>query len=397
MSAAFSAWAPIEAAWATKSISGCASTFAVLVHVVELGAAALLLQPVDAAVAAVVGQHDGEGDAPHHRGGELGVRHHVGAVADEADHLLRRIGELDPHGAGDLVAHAGVAVLHVVAALGRLPEHLQRARHGAGGAHGDGVLGRHPLHRADHLGVGGELVGVLRRRGGDLGDGGVPVGAGLGVGRGEARVAEGGVDLLERHLGVADDADGAVLQRVVAVDVDRDELAVGVGEDRPRAGGEVLEAGADADDEVGRRAGVVAAGRAGDAGRAEVHRVLPGGRALAGLGLDDRDVAARGEVGEQVLGAGVEHAAAGDDHRRLRGADRGDDLGDLDRVGLGAADAPDPRLEEALGVVEGLGLHVLAEGEADRAAVGRVGHACAARAAARSGCARAGRCGRSSG
>ena len=27
MSAAFSAWAPIEAAWATKSISGCTSTF----------------------------------------------------------------------------------------------------------------------------------------------------------------------------------------------------------------------------------------------------------------------------------------------------------------------------------------------------------------------------------
>ena len=205
-------------------------------------------------------------------------------------------------------------------------------------------------------------------------DGRVPVGAGLGVRGGEAEVAERGVDLLERDLRVADDAERAVLQRVVAVDVDRDEPAVGVGEDRPRAGGEVLEAGADADHEVGRRAGRVAAGRAGDAGRAEVHRVLPGGRALAGLGLEDRDVAARGEVGEQVLGAGVEHAAAGDDHRRLRGADRRDDLGHLDRVGLGAADAPDPRLEEALRVVVGLGLHVLAEGEADRAAVGRVGH-----------------------
>ena len=53
------------------------------------------------------------------------------------------------------------------------------------------------------------------------------------------------------------------------------------------------------------------------------------------------NVAPRGEVGEQVLGAGVEHAAAGDDHRGLRRADRRDDLGDLDRVGLGPADAPD--------------------------------------------------------
>ena len=98
------------------------------------------------------------------------------------------------------------------------------------------------------------------------------------------------------------------------------------------------------------------------------------GGALAGLGFQDGDVAAGGEVGEQVLGAGIEDAAAGDDHRRLRGPDRGDDLGDLDRVGLGAADAPDAGLEEALGVVVGLGLHVLAEGEADRAAVDGVGH-----------------------
>ena len=75
-----------------------------------------------------------------------------------------------------------------------------------------------------------------------------------------------------------------------------------------------------------------------------------------------------------VLGAGVEHAAPRHDHRRLGGAERGDDGLDLDRVGLGPADAPHPRLEEALRVVVGLGLHVLAEGEAHRAAVGRVGH-----------------------
>ena len=170
-----------------------------------------MLQPVDAAVAAVVGQHDGEGHPPHHRRGELRVRHHVGAVADEADHLLRGRGELDAHGAGDLVAHAGVTVLHVVAALGRLPEHLQRARHGAGGAHRHGVLGRHPLHRADHLRVRGQRVGVLRRRRRDPCHRRMPVGARPGVGRAEAQIAERGVDPLERNPGVADDADRAML------------------------------------------------------------------------------------------------------------------------------------------------------------------------------------------
>ena len=108
-------------------------------------------------------------------------------------------------------------------------------------------------------------------------------------------------------------------------------------------------------------------------GRAEVQRVLPALAALAGLGFDEGNVTAGGEVGEDVLGAGVEDAATGDDHRVLRRADRLDHLRNLHRVGLGAADAPDVRLEEALGVVEGLGLDVLAEGEADRAAVRRVG------------------------
>ena len=122
--------------------------------------------------------------------------------------------------------------------------------------------------------------------------------------------------------GVADDAERAVLQRVVAVDVDRDELALGLAKTVQEP---VVKSWKRVPTPITRSAacaGLVAAGRAGDAGRAEVHRVLPSGRALAGLGLDERDVAALGEVREQVLGTGVEHAAAGDDHRALGGADR---------------------------------------------------------------------------
>jgi hypothetical protein len=72
------------------------------------------------------------------------------------------------------------------------------------------------MHRADHLGVRGELVGVRGRSGRHPGDRGVPVGARLGVGRSEADLTERGVDLLQRHLRVADDANRAVLGRVVA-------------------------------------------------------------------------------------------------------------------------------------------------------------------------------------
>ncbi len=42
-----------------------------------------LMQPI----AAIVEQHDGELEAEHHRGGELGIHHQVGAVAHHHDHF----------------------------------------------------------------------------------------------------------------------------------------------------------------------------------------------------------------------------------------------------------------------------------------------------------------------
>jgi hypothetical protein len=62
----------------------------VLQQVVEVGAAGGHLQPVDAAIAAIVEQHDGELQAEHHRGRELGIHHHVGAVADHDDDIRHR-------------------------------------------------------------------------------------------------------------------------------------------------------------------------------------------------------------------------------------------------------------------------------------------------------------------
>ena len=145
-------------------------------------------------------------------------------------------------------------------------------------------------------------------------------------------------------------------------------------EERPGAGGEVLEAGADADDDVGGLGDGVGGGGAGDADRAEVQRVVPGHRGLAGLGLADRDVVLLGEGLQRAGRLGVEHAAAGDDERALRAADGvGGDL-DLAQARAGAAAVPFLGREELGRPVEGLGLHVLAEGERDRAAVGGVGH-----------------------
>ena len=105
-----------------------ADLHAVVEQVVERRATAGLLQPVDAAVAAVVEQHNDQLEAEHHRGRDLGIHHQVAAVADDDDDFAVRAGHLHTEPAGDLVTHARVAVLEVIAAgHRRAPELVQFA------------------------------------------------------------------------------------------------------------------------------------------------------------------------------------------------------------------------------------------------------------------------------
>ncbi len=155
-------------------------------------------------------------------------------------------------------------------------------------------------------------------------------------------------------------------------DVDVDELHVRVLERGPGRGGEVLVAGADADDQVRLGGDGVGRRRAGGADGAEGELVVPGQDADAGLGVAHRDAGQLDEPGEFLVGVGVEHAAAGDDQRALRGADRVGGAADVLVVGVGAADPPFAFGEEFLGHVEGLGLDVLGQRDGDRAGLGRV-------------------------
>jgi hypothetical protein len=75
--------------------------------------------------------------------------------------------------------------------------------------------------------------------------------------------------------------------------------------------------------------------------------VIPVDRALAGVGVGDRDAGRRGEGAQLLGGLGIHDPAAGDDERPLG---RADDLdGPRERRGLGhrPADVPDPLAEEA--------------------------------------------------
>ena len=81
------------------------------------------------------------------------LRHHqVRAVADEHVHLAIGGRKLDAESARNLVAHAGVAVLDVVAVRVRdPPELVQLAGHRAGGADDDVARSRRIVDGADHL------------------------------------------------------------------------------------------------------------------------------------------------------------------------------------------------------------------------------------------------------
>ncbi len=101
--------------------------------------------------------------------------------------------------------------------------------------------------------------------------------------------------------------------------------------------------------------------------------MIVGHGGLAGLRFRYRKAAPGAEIEEIPLGLRIEHAAAANDERTLgRGEQRRGFL-HLARIGRGAADAVDAGGEEALGIIVGLRLHVLAEGERDGAAFGGIG------------------------
>ncbi len=112
-------------------------------------------------------------------------------------------------------------------------------------------------------------------------------------------------------------------------------------------GGEVAEAGADGEHDVGLGGEAVGALGADDADRSGVARMVVGQRRLAGDRLDDGDPVDGGERRQRLLGQRVVHPSPGDDQRRCDPAQRADRRGDLGGVGTWPDDLVDDRLEQA--------------------------------------------------
>ena len=106
-----------------------------------------------------------------------------------------------------------------------------------------------------------------------------------------------------------------MLGGVVGADVKRDDLEGARLEQRPGAGGEVLQARADGEQQVSVGGERVRRRSAGDADCAEGERVGFVDRRFAGLRLPRPEShASRQKAASSRRGLGVERAAAGDDH-----------------------------------------------------------------------------------
>ncbi len=195
----------------------------------------------------------------------------------------------------------------------------------------------------------------------------------LGPGRRGAVAAEALAQLGDAHGRIGHERQGAELAGIEGLDVQHHDAGRGTADQRRRAGREIGEPGADREQDIGLGHERIRGARARDPDRAHRQRVFMRQARLAGLGLDHGDAVALGEGLEPVLGTRVEHAAARhDDGFRGTAQDRGRGR---EFVGIRgrAADPAQPLDEEALGVIVGLGLHVLAERQGHGPAIGRIG------------------------
>jgi hypothetical protein len=133
-----------------------------------------------------------------------------------------------------------------------------------------------------------------------------------------------------------------------------------------RAGREILEARSDGQDNIGLAGKRVGRGRAGDADRAQLQRMIPWQRTLAGLRLGDWNAMRFCEPAQRVARETVEHATAGDDQRPLRLAQHRDGPRELDCHRRRRAEQDVGRPEEILREIVRHGLHVLRQCERDR-------------------------------
>jgi hypothetical protein len=251
---------------------------------------------------------------------------------------------------------------------------VQFARQTTGRAQDDRIVRTaRPRDGADHLGIRRKFgVGRRQRLASRIEPPGALFGGARFLSRG-APVAQLARELGQADLRIGDQRDAAMLHRIVGRDVEADDLQVFGAEERPRAGGEILQPRADRQHDIGIRREGIGGARAGDADRSERQIAPLVDRRLPGLRHRDRNAMPLGEGGQLVRRLGIQNAAAGDDHRLLRRAQQRHGMSELILVRTGPTRRPDLLGEQRLGEVVGFRLDVLTQRQRDGAAIDGVG------------------------
>ena len=329
-------------------------------------------QRADAGVTLAVEQHDDQLEPFLHRRDDLLSHHQVRPVADHHEHVARRIGHLHAQAAGNLVAHARIAILEVIGVRpGRAPQLVQIAGDAAGRADHHVLGSRKLVDGADNFTLRERRHRALPVHPIDLGiplpPAGVKRGAIVG-GRRVSRQQHG--ELLDRLAGVGHHGKGRVLEGVQLAHVDADEPHLRMRERAVRHGREVAQARANGDHQVGGAREPVRRRGSRHADPADGQWVIPWDRALAGLRFSDADAGHLGEAPQGVRGFAIEHAAARDDQRRGARSDRVGRPGDRAGIAAWAGDGPHPLVKERVGIIKGFRLRVLGQRQRHGAGVG---------------------------
>ena len=296
----------------------------------------------------VVDEDDRQLHALLDRGDELARQHQVGAVADEHVDVALGRGHLHADAAGDLVAHARVAVLDVVALrVAGAPELVQVARHRARGADDDARRRRGVVDRAEHLALRRQRPVARASRGAPPRRPTRPLSRAASARYASSTDQPSSADgqPLERDPRVGDDPDPGVLGGVEVGDVDVHEAHAG---SRNAVFDAVVKSLQRVPTPITRSAAAAIrlAANVPVAPIAPRHeRVVVGERALARLRLAHGNAGRVAERAQRVGRLRVDDAAARDDQRPARRADRLDRL--RQRVAVGQPDAerarPAPR------------------------------------------------------
>jgi hypothetical protein len=167
---------------------------------------------------------------------------------------------------------------------------------------------------------------------------------------------------LQRQAGIANHRQGTAFVCVMHGDVDLRDFRVGICEQSPGAGREILQPRTDPNDQISLCRRRVRGRGAGDANTAKGQWMIPQDATLTGLGFGHWDTQSRGQPRKYFACIGIMNSAAGDEQGRLRLLQCGGEIIQLARIGCLPPARPSVRIKEIFGKVEGLGLDILAKG-----------------------------------